>query len=260
MTAEILLDLEGRPVVAHRGAAAHSPENTLPAFELAASVGTDAFELDVRVSADGVPVVCHDPTLDRTTDRTGAVASLPVSSIQAADAGARFSLDGGATRPFMGRGVRIPRLEEVLERFPEMPLLVELKTVDAAGPVQQVLLRHGAVARAVIASFSHAAIRPFLAPPWLAGASRRGIAELAIRSRLGLQPRARGYRLFAVPHRYKGRITVPTRAFVGAARRLGAPVHVWTVDDPATARHLWALGVAGIITNDPATIRAARER
>lgn len=259
MTAEVLLDPGAHPVVAHRGAAAHRPENTLPAFELAATLGTDAFELDVRVSADGVPVVCHDPTLDRTTDGTGAVAALPVSKIQAADAGARFSPDGGLTRPFLGRGVRIPRLEEVLERFPQMPLLVELKTAAAAGPVQQVLLRHGAVARSVMASFSHAAVRPFLAPPWLAGASRRGIAELAIRSRIGLPPRDRGYRLFAVPHRYKGRITVPTPAFVRAARRLGAPVHVWTVDDPAAARLLWARGVAGIITNDPATILAVRE-
>lgn len=259
MTADILLDPAARPVIGHRGAAAHAPENTLPSFELAAAVGAEAFELDVRISADGVPVVCHDPTLARTTDRNGVVAKLPLEQLARADAGARYSPDGGVSHPFRDRAIRVPRLEEVLERFPAMPLLLELKTADAARPVQRLLRRHGAETRCVVASFEHAAVTPFLKPPWLAGASRRAIVELAACALLGLRPRDRGFRAYAVPYRYKDRVPVPTRRFIRAAARLGAPVHVWTVDAPAIAAELWARGVSGIITNDPGRIRQARE-
>jgi glycerophosphoryl diester phosphodiesterase len=257
--ADLLLDPGARPVIGHRGASAHAPENTLPAMELAVVRGAEALEFDVRLSADGVPVVCHDPTLDRTTDRAGPVAGLPWAALREADAGARFSPDGGASFPWRGRGIGIPRVEDVLGRFPTLPLLIELKTAEAALPLQRLLERHGAAGRAVVASFLDEAVRPFLAPPWLAGASRRAIAALAVRAALALPPRDRGFRLYAVPRRYKDRIPVPTRRFVRAARRLGAPVHVWTVDRPEQARALWTLGVSGIITNDPAAIRVARD-
>ena len=122
-----LLDPARRIVIGHRGAAAEAPENTLSSFTRALSAGADALELDVRVTADGVPVVIHDPTLDRTTDRAGAVASLSVQEVRAADAGARFTPDGGASLPFRGQGVTVPTLAEVLQRFPGTPLVVELK-------------------------------------------------------------------------------------------------------------------------------------
>src|SRR5215218_5885046 len=89
-----LLDLSARPVIAHRGASGSAPENTLAAFELAVRQGADAFELDVRLTADGVPVVLHDPTLDRTSDYRGPLAALRAADLRAIDAGARFSPDG----------------------------------------------------------------------------------------------------------------------------------------------------------------------
>jgi glycerophosphoryl diester phosphodiesterase len=70
-------------------------------------------------------------------------------------------------------------------------------------------------------------------------------------------PGSVSYRLLSVPERYRG-LRVPTRSFVAAARRLGCPVHVWTVNDPAVAQRLWGLGVSGIVTNVPDRIRAAR--
>src|SRR5580765_3256853 len=95
-----LLDLSARPIIAHRGASGAAPENTLAAFELAVRQGADAFELDVRLTADGVPVVLHDPTLDRTTDRAGPLAALRVADLKGIDAGARFTLDRGESFPF----------------------------------------------------------------------------------------------------------------------------------------------------------------
>jgi glycerophosphoryl diester phosphodiesterase len=77
-----LLDLDARPVIGHRGASGHAPENTLPSFALALAQGADALELDVHLTADGTPVVLHDATLDRTTDRRGPVAALALGAVQ----------------------------------------------------------------------------------------------------------------------------------------------------------------------------------
>ncbi len=113
----ILLDPDARPVIAHRGASGQYPENTLLAFTKALEMGADAIELDVRLTTDGVPIVLHDPTLDRTTDGKGAVAGLTLAEVRRAVAGA---------------GERVPALAEVLECFPVTPLIVEIKEERAA--------------------------------------------------------------------------------------------------------------------------------
>src|SRR5829696_8554802 len=119
-----LLDLSARPVIAHRGAPGSAPENTMPAFQLAARQGADAFELDVRLTADGVPVVFHDLTLERTTDGTGPIGALRLNELRSIDAGAKFTADRNLTFPFRAADVRIPTLADVLRGFPEMALLV----------------------------------------------------------------------------------------------------------------------------------------
>jgi glycerophosphoryl diester phosphodiesterase len=122
-----LTDLAARPVIAHRGASGYAPENTLSAFELAIAQGADALELDVRLTADGVPVVIHDATLERTTGRPAKVGDLSLDQLLEADAGERFSPDRGKTFPFRGRGLLIPTLQDVLRAFPATPLLIDLK-------------------------------------------------------------------------------------------------------------------------------------
>ena len=252
-----LLDLDARPIIAHRGASGHAPENTLQAFELAAQEGADALELDVRLSRDGAPVVIHDATLDRTTDRTGPVRAQTLADLRSVDAGYRFTPDGGRTFPFRGTGVRIPTLGEVLWAFPGMPVLIELKEPEVQAAVRRVLVTEGATERCVVASEHQEALEQFQAPPFVRAASGSEISALYRASllRLGV-PRVR-YRLLSVPVKYR-MLTVPTARFVFAARQLGCPVHVWTVNDTATARALWARGVAGIVTDLPKTIRAGR--
>jgi len=255
-----LLDLDAHPIIGHRGASGAAPENTLAAFDLALAQQADALELDVRLTADGVPVAIHDATLDRTTDRAGAVANLPLVLLQEADAGARFTADGARTFPFRGCGVRVPALREVLERYPETPLLIELKVAEAQLPVRDLTRAAEAEVRCVLASLREDALRLFREPPFRAAASRRAIVEHAVRAWLRWPPRDRGFALFAVPLRYLDRLTVPTPRFVATARHLGRPVHVWTVNQAATAEQLWAAGVSGMITNYPAMLRAARDR
>ena len=251
-----LTNLSSRPVIAHRGASGYAPENTLAAFELAVRQGADAFELDVRLTADGVPVVIHDPSLDRTTDRRGPIGALRLNDLHEIDAGARLTLDGGRTFPFRARGVRIPTLVDVLRAFPEMPVLVEVKEAAAQEAVRRVILEEAAVDRCVLASEDHAALQIFRQSPFVVAASRAEIAALYRAVLFRRVPPSLPYRTLSVPVRHRG-LPVPTRSFVAAARRLGCPVHVWTVNEPSLARRLWSCGVAGIVTNVPDRIRTA---
>ncbi len=250
-----LLDPSRRLVIAHRGASAEAPENTLPAFELAVQQGCDAFELDVRLTKDGVAVLMHDPTLARTWGSADAIADLTWDQVCARDAGAGFTAADGS-HPFQGKGIHPPALYQVLRAFPTMPILVELKAVEAQDEVAEVLLEERAVERCVLASFQDKALNAFREPPYLVGASRRDILGLYVRARLGLrvEPRCLCY---AVPDRWKGRVEVPRVGVVAAAREAGVPVHVWTVDDPERAVELWVRGVSGIITNRPRVIQEA---
>ena len=258
VASNLLLDLSARPVIAHRGASGHAPENTLPAFEVAVQQGADAFELDVRLSRDGAPMVVHDATLERTTGLAGPVCARTLAELRMADAGRWFTPDAGRTLPFRDRGVRIPTLAEVLWSFPAMPMLVDVKEPEVQEAVRRVLVEEGATERCVVASEIDAALAAFREGPIACGASSRDIAELylavLLRRRLP-QPR---YRFLSVPPRHRG-LQVPTARFVAAARRLGCPVHVWTVNDPATARGLWARGVAGVVTDEPGVIRHVQE-
>ncbi|MBI2073370.1 MAG: glycerophosphodiester phosphodiesterase [Gemmatimonadetes bacterium] len=236
----ILLDPEARPIIAHRGASGQYPENTLLAFAKGLEQGADALELDVRVTADGVPIVLHDPTLERTTNGWGAAGRLSLSEVHRADA---------------GRGERVPTLAEVLERFPATPLLVEIKEAGAARATLAVLRAHGAEPRVLVGAFRRAALSPLFGTEFARAPVRVEVALFWAGSRLGVSLGSRSYRAFSVPE-HSGRLRVVDRRFVAAARRARRPVHVWTVDDPLHAARLRGLGVCGIITNYPERMRA----
>jgi len=257
VSAELLLRAGAHPIIGHRGASGLAPENTIASFDLALEQGAEAFEFDLRMTRDGVPVVFHDPTLDRTTDGKGPLLDRALADLPRFDAGARFSADGGRTFPFRGQGVRIPTLAEMLARYPQVPFLIELKEVGAAGPAAEEIARAGAENRVVVASFHDQAVAPFRRRPFHPGASRREIVRLAAGALVGhaVDDPAE---LYAVPDRYRDLIPVPTRRFVAAATRLGKPVHVWTVNDPERANRLWDVGCSGMITNFPGLLLAAR--
>lgn len=136
--------------IAHRGASAYAPENTLAAFRLAAELGADMVEMDVRVSADGVPVVIHDPSVDRTTDGKGLVRDLTLSQLRRLDA---------------GQGERIPTLEEAIQTCREagVGLYLEIKEGEAVSPLVDLVRSHGLEHGVIVNSFH---------PHWLAGVKR----------------------------------------------------------------------------------------
>lgn len=244
--------LAGSPLfIAHRGGAGLAPENTLEAFRSAVEDwGADMLELDVRTSRDGVVVVFHDATVDRTTDGTGMVADKTLEELRDLDAGYRF-LDPGGRATFRGKGIRIPTFEGLLEALPHARLNVEAKDPVSAVPLVEIIRRHGAEHRVLVAAEwerNRRKVRGYRGP-W--GASRSDITSflLLARSPLGFLYSPR-YDALQIPERHKG-IRILTSRFLGEAHRRNIPVHVWTVDDPAAMRRLLSMGVDGIQTDRP---------
>jgi glycerophosphoryl diester phosphodiesterase len=253
----VLLDPARRPVVGHRGNRAHAPENTLESFAQAVRLGVDALECDVHLSRDGVPVVIHDPALDRSTDASGAVRDRSAAELQRVDAGARFTADGGRTFPYRGAGITVPTLEDVLAATGRIPLIVEIKTVEAAAPALAVIQRAGSADRVLIGSFLQDALEPFIRAGIPVGASSRALIRLYMPALMGARPTALPYQAMCIPRYHRG-IPLPVRQFARVMRGVGGPVHVWTVNSAALARRLWRRGVSGIISDDPAVILAER--
>jgi glycerophosphoryl diester phosphodiesterase len=238
-------------VVAHRGASKRAPENTLAAFRLAISQGAPAVECDVQLSADGVPVVIHDGSVDRTTDGQGAVCALSLEDLRRLDAGRKH-------HPRFA-GERIPTLGETLAACAgRARLFMELKPPPAgAGSAWQApALVEGAlaaVARApavdlTVISFDPEVVRlvarrrPDLPLGYLVGA--RHIAAHGAAAVLAATP-ALGAG-FVSPQ-----AGAASARFVAAAHAAGLPVSVWTVDHPEELRAVAAAGADAVTTNRP---------
>jgi glycerophosphoryl diester phosphodiesterase len=252
-----LVDPVARLVIAHRGDSAHFPENTMASFAAAVAMGVDALELDVRMTRDGVPVVIHDATVDRTTNGSGLVGALTYDELLTLDAGARFPVAAGRALPFRDHGFRIPALGDVLAEHRDVSLIIEVKEAGAVAATIEQLRRFGAESRVLIDSVEHEAVAPFRGTGVYTGAS---VPEVRRLLRAVAWPRANRrlpYDALCIPRRYHG-FPIPVRRLAAIARRVGVVTHVWTVNDPATARRLWQSGVHGIITDDPKAMLVAR--
>jgi glycerophosphoryl diester phosphodiesterase len=249
-----------RPLAfAHRGGAAHAPENSWRAFEHAVGLGYRYLETDLQATADGVLVAFHDRTLDRVTDREGRVSRLTHAQVSGA------LIDG--TEP-------IPRLEDLLGAWPDVRFNLDVKDAAAIAPLPEVLRRTNAWDRVCVVSFSASrlrATRRALGRPVCMAASPLGTAvvrfggsrgrhDSAGPGRPGRAARPRpgllidylsrtGVRCVQVP------ITVATPSFISRAQALGLQVHVWTINDRPVMERLLDLGVDGIMTDETVALR-----
>lgn len=225
-------------IIGHRGAAADAPENTLAAFVLALEHNADGIELDVQLCADGVPVIIHDDTVNRTCDGTGRVADLTLAELRMLT----IAGDHG-----------ISTLDELFAAFGRRTLYnVELKTSGIykgglAAAVSGCIERHGVGDRVLVSSFSPVAV-------W---AARRHLPRAIPVAHLREHRAARLFHVFVPAEVDHPAAQLVDEAMMVWARRRGLRVNVWTVDDPAEARRLIDLGVHGIITNRPGALRAA---
>ena len=251
--------------LAHRGASALAPENTIEAFRLGVEAGAGGLELDVHMTLDGHIVVIHDATVDRTTNGSGAVSEMILDELRRLDAGHNFSPDGGPTRPYRGRDVRVPTLGEVLEEFPEVAVNIEIKagTPSIEETVLGVLREANALGRVLVVSTPHHIVKHFRKISGgnvSTGASRWEIGVFYIASRLRLERLTRpAYDALQVPLRHRG-IPVVTPRFLGAAHARGVRVDAWTINQADEMRRLLDLGVDVIMTDLPGTLAEVLKR
>jgi glycerophosphoryl diester phosphodiesterase len=249
-------------VFAHRGGSKLAPENTLAAFANARVLGCDGIECDVHLSRDGVPVVIHDKTVDRTTDGTGPVSGFTADELSQLDAGHHFiALDG--SRPFRGRGIGVPTLEAVLLACRGERVIVEMKQGEPAlaRAVLNVIRRTNAADRVCVGSFYRLGLETLRAEaPDVTTSACENEVRWTLYKSWCRWPRGgeRAYRAFQVPER-AGRLRVVSPAFVAQAHREQARVDVWVVDSTADMERLWAWGVDGVITDRPDVAVATRD-
>jgi glycerophosphoryl diester phosphodiesterase len=257
-------------VYAHRGGAALRPENTLASFDYGLSLGADGLELDVHLSRDGVVVVHHDATLERTTNARGKIAALTADELADVDAGYWFrplSASAEATAdvrspggddarafPCRGKGHGIPRLAKILSRYPGIPLIIELKANDPelARRVIDEVRTARAVGRVALGSFGWRVLKAArqYEPRVSTGASREEVRLALYRSWIGWPIRSTSYGELQVPER-SGPTRIVSRRFVAHMHRAGLPVKVWTVNEPADMRRLLDWGVDALISDRP---------
>jgi len=225
---------------AHRGGASHFPENSWRAFEHAVKLGYAYLETDTHATSDGVLVAFHDKTLDRVTDRSGAIANMSAKQV----AEARIA----GTEP-------IPLVEDLLGAWPDVRFNLDVKDAPAARPLAEVIRRTAAWDRVCITSFSAArlrAARRLLDRPVCMATSPVGAAAL----RSGLSGRMlapafarRSVRCAQIP------IGLATAPLIGRAHDAGLVVHVWTVNEAPLMSSLLDLGVDGIMTDETEMLR-----
>lgn len=267
------LDHPGPLAFAHRGGAAHAPENSWRAFEHAVNLGYGYLETDVQGTADGVAIAFHDRTLERVTGQPGRISRLAYRDLAGA------LIDGTE---------QIPLLADLLTAWPQVRFNLDVKDVSAIGPLAEVLRRTGAWDRVCVVSFSASrlrATRRLLERPVCMATSPLGTAVVRLsgprgphdsrgpqRPRAGRPLRGAGARGPATPDGrgpglIAGRLertgvrcvqvpaSMATPSLIARSHSFGLHVHAWTVNDRATMERLLDLGVDGIMTDETVTLR-----
>ncbi|MDE0885169.1 MAG: glycerophosphodiester phosphodiesterase [Myxococcota bacterium] len=260
-------DLPTPLILGHRGAAGVAPENTLIAFERGLADGAHIIESDIHVTQDGVPVLIHDPDLDRTTSGSGPVVEQTFADLQQLNAGCSFRMEGSEAPSYADQGIRVPSVREAFERFPDALFNFEIKT-EARNVIDSVL--------ALIREFDREDRTLLVAGEDAAQASlRQALAESGIRPALGAslgdivdiirgasegQPHSSDSMAIQIPLHF-GEKRLVTQELIAHCRAHRVQVHVWTINDPDVMSELLDQGVDGIVTDRPdimASLVAAR--
>lgn len=242
-------------VIAHQGGDGLWPGNTMFAFQNAADLGADVLEMDLHITSDGILVLMHDETVDRTTDGTGEIEAMTLDELKQLDAGYDWSPDEGASFPFRGQGITVPTLEEVFAAFPEYRMTIEIKKTNAsmAKPFCETIRAYNMQDKVLVASFHDERLKEFRAEcPEVATSSAKNettIFVLLTKAFSGGFYSPKFYSL-QVPEE-SGGITVMTASFVRAAHARNLAVEPWTINDEETMRKFIEWGVDGLITDRP---------
>lgn len=245
MVTETTTDRARRPsVIAHRGASAEAPENTIAAFELAIEQGADGIELDIHLSRDDQPVVIHDFTLERTTDGSGPVRQRSVRELK--------RLDAGGWRGARFQGQRVQTLQEVFERFRDRTRFwIELKGgLDLYPGIEERLVSmmevYEMLEGVLVQSFDHRAL----------GRIHALNPEVQLGALIAQPPIERLIRSPGAARALCPGAHLVSEGTVAEIRAAGLGCYVWTVNEPAQMDRLVEWGASGIITDRPDLLRA----
>ncbi|NBI30963.1 glycerophosphodiester phosphodiesterase [Chengkuizengella marina] len=247
---------EGSPfVIAHRGGAGITPENTLTAFKNAKEIGVDALEFDVHLTKDGEIVVIHDETVDRTTNGTGNVADYTLDELKQLDAGYHF-VDEQGEFSYRGKGVTIPSLREVFENFSELPMIIEIKpeNKDLTGKVYEMIKEYGLEDKVIINSFYESVLvwfHEFAGDEIAIGAGPDTVKKYVISNLFYLDRLVSlDVHAFQLPLEQSG-IDLASKRIIQTLQKRNIAVQYWTINEVEEMEELIDLGVDGIITNYP---------
>jgi glycerophosphoryl diester phosphodiesterase len=235
-------------IIAHRGYSARTPENTLVAIDAAVTARADAVEFDLQVSADGVPVLLHDDTLERTSNGRGAVRDKTLAELRGLDAGSWFSADfAGEPVPTFSAALGLAR-GRVRRLYPEIK---KAESADAVARMVDAVVEHELVEATVFISMDWGALEQVRALN-----ARVGVGYIIENASRGLD----GIALAAAdPYAmvdFRASLLIEDPGLAEEAHRREVELAVWTVDDLAEATRLFELGVRRITTNRVADLVA----
>jgi glycerophosphoryl diester phosphodiesterase len=218
-------------------------------------MGVDVLEMDAHMTSDGQIVLMHDDLVDRTTNGTGLVSDHTLAEIKALEVAGNWTQDDGAAYPYQGQGLQVPTVAEVFERFPDYPMIIEIKqdSPDMTGPFCDLIRQYDMAEKVLVPSFDDNTIKAFRAAcPEVATASasnetRAFVIAGFLQATNLLTP---AFQAMQVPES-SGGIPVVIAPFVTNAHRYNLQVHVWTINDPADMERLIQMGVDGIMTDRP---------
>jgi len=250
-------------VIAHRGASAYLPENTLEAFRLAfEKYGADMVELDVRLTADGIPVVMHDARLDRMTGVRGYVSECTVKQLKALTP---LTLPSPLRGEGKGEGkFKIPTFEEILVSFPNRKLAVEIKerAHGLVWAVTALIQKYNAEKNVIVGSKHHEVAKTLQKnfPGLRRFLSQREVAQIFFDFKRRKSDSLKDPLAVASIPRASCGMRFDTQDFIDTLHRKEIQVFFWTINDPEQMRSLWQKGADGIITDDPGLARRVLDR
>ena len=223
----------------------------MAAFQEVVDLGFRHIETDLHITSDGTLVCLHDDTVDRTTDGSGEVESFSLADLKQLDAGYRHA-DRMGLYPFRGQGVQIPTFGELVDSFPEVSLIVDMKTEGLEEPLARLIEELGLHDRVIVGSFSDERLDRFRELSHRSVPTSTGLAAArlwVLMSRVGRSGPDDASAL-QLPTQTRG-VRVVDDKLVKAAHESGLQVHVWTVNDPQEMTRLLDIGVDGLITDRP---------
>lgn len=252
--------MHARRLYAHRGAPAEFPENTMMGFERAVALSVDVIESDLHLTRDGHVILAHDPSAARLAGVDVQWREIALADALTFDLGHGFT-DATGAKPFVGRGLRVVTLQEVLQRWPTQRWNFDIKQAwpSMVAPVLATLAAARAAERVTLASFSAYTLRTVRQAGYpgetaLAQSEVAALRTLPLGVWRAMGPKAQ---CAQIPT-HAGPLRLDTAGFIAKCHEAGLRVDYWTINDQAEADRLLALGADGIMTDAPAVVRIAK--